>query len=169
MSDQSRVTVRVATPRALAFGVFTQEIDRWWRHGKRFRMAEPSCMSLEPRCGGRLRETVQGPNGPAVWELGEVRVWEPPARLVIAWRAVNFTSEDPSTEVEVRFERAIGHGGEGTLVTIEHRGWSRVRPDHPVRHGAPPREFIVRMAGWWGDLAASLRERIARSVEPREP
>jgi uncharacterized protein YndB with AHSA1/START domain len=169
VSDQSRVTVRVAAPRALAFDVFTREIDAWWRHGKRFRTGEPSRISLEPRCGGRLRETVQNASGPAVWELGEVRVWEPPARLVIAWRAVNFEPEDPSTEVEVRFERAIGHSGEGTLVTIEHRGFSRLRPDHPVRHGEPPRAFIVRMAGWWADLAASLREHIARDPGPRDP
>lgn len=161
MSDRARVTVRVAAPRELAFEVFTREIDGWWRHGKKFRVGEPSTMALEPRLGGRLTETVQTPRGPRVWDLGEVLAWEPPRRLLLSWRAVNFAPSDPSTEVEVLFERAIGHSGEGTLVTVEHRGWSAVRPDHPVRHGEAPAVFIRQMARWWGDLLSALRERAA--------
>lgn len=164
MSDKARVTVRVAAPREIAFSVFTEEIDGWWRHGKKFRMGEPSVMSLEPRPHGKLQETVRTASGHHVYDLGEVLVWQPPERLVLSWRAVNFGPSDPSTEVEVTFERAVGYSGEGTLVTVEHRGWDKVRPDHPVRHGQAPSVFIVAMARWWGDLMSSLREGIAETT-----
>jgi len=154
MSERARVSVRVAAPRELAFGVFTEDIDRWWRRGKRYRMGETSTLALQPGVGGRFTET----EGATVWDMGEVRVWEPPRRLVIAWRAVSFAPDDPSTEVEVTFERAIGHSGEATLVTIEHRGFERLRPDHPVRHDQDARAFSSSLARFWGALASALRE-----------
>lgn len=157
MNDRVRVSLRVAAPQALAFSVFTEQIDGWWRHGKRFRIGEPSVMRLEPGLGGRLTETLHKNGKDRCFEIGRVTTWEPPRRLVLAWRAVNFGKHDPDTEVEVSFERAIGHSGEGTLVTIEHRGWSQVRPDHPVRHGQEPRAFIAGHARWWGDLGAALQ------------
>lgn len=160
MSDQARVTIRVAAPRDVAFAVFTDEIDGWWRHGKRYRMGEDSTMRLSPGVGGKLTETVRLRGREKTYVMGEVTVWEPPARLVIVWRAVNFGADDPSTEIEVLFERSIGHSGEGTLVTLTHRGWSEVRPDHPVRHGEAPSVFLARMGRWWGDLLSSLRDRV---------
>jgi uncharacterized protein YndB with AHSA1/START domain len=165
VSDQARVSLRVAAPRDLAFTVFTEEIDAWWRHGKRYRLGERSVMRLEPGVGGRLVETVTRKAGEREYEMGRVTAWEPPARLVIEWRASNFTERDPSTEVEVTFERAIGHSGEGTLVTLEHRGWSAIRADHPVRHGEEARAFLASMGRWWGDLGASLREHLAARAQ----
>lgn len=164
MSDRSRVVVRLAATREVAFDVFTRELDGWWRRGRKFRMGEPSTMSLEPGVGGRLTERWTEAGTTHAREIGSVTVWDPPRRLVLTWRAANFEPSDPSTEVEVTFERAIGHSGEGTLVTLEHRGWSRVRADHPVRHGEAPGAFIRRMGLWWGDLASALREHAA---EPR--
>lgn len=162
MSDRARITVRVAAPREVAFDVFTREIDAWWRHGRKFRIAESSVLHLEAGVGGRVTETWRTGEGlPRQREIGVVEVWEPPRRLVVSWRAANFEPSDPSTQVEVTFERAIGHAGEGTLVTLEHRGWSRVRDDHPVRHGQAPSVFVGRMGLWWGDLASALREHVA--------
>lgn len=161
MSDQARVTLRIAAPRDLAFSVFTEEIDGWWRRGRRYRMATESTVRLEPGVGGRLLEIVRARGEERVHVTGRIEVWEPPSRLVIAWRATNFLPSDPSTEVEVCFERAIGHSGEGTLVTLTHRGWSKVRPDHPVRHGEAPNVFVSQMGLWWGDLLSSLREHVA--------
>jgi hypothetical protein len=37
--DGATVSVSVAVPQALAFEVFTREVDRWWRQGPRFRIA----------------------------------------------------------------------------------------------------------------------------------
>ena len=161
MSDRASVTVRVGAPREIAWDVFTREIDLWWRHGRKFRMREPSTMTLEPGVGGRLRETWRSEAGQDAREIGVVAAWVPPRRLVVSWRAANFEAEDPSTEVEVTFERAIGPSGEATLVTVEHRGWSKIRADHPVRHGEAPSAFVRRMGLWWGDLAQSIRELVA--------
>jgi hypothetical protein len=41
--DQVRVSVSVAVPPAAAFEIFTQEIDRWWRRGPRFRRGSRRC------------------------------------------------------------------------------------------------------------------------------
>ena len=42
-------------------------------------------------------------------------------------------------------------------VTVTHRGWAAVRPDHPARHGEPPGQFLRRIGLWWGDLMTSFR------------
>jgi uncharacterized protein YndB with AHSA1/START domain len=157
VNDRVKVSLRVAAPQSLAFEVFTSELDAWWRHGKRYRIGEPSVMRLTPGLGGRLTETLLRQGKERSFEIGTVTAWEPPRRLVIAWRAVNFKPSDPDTEVEVTFERALGHSGEGTLVTLEHRGWSKVRDDHPVRHGQAAPSFIRSNASWWGDLGAALQ------------
>lgn len=161
MYDRTKATIRVAAPREIAFEVFTAEIDRWWRHGRKYRCAEPSTMALEPRVGGRLTETFEAEGGAKRRVVGEVIEWRPPSKVVLTWRAASFEDADPSTVVEVTFDRAIGHSGEGTLVTLEHKDWSKVRPDHPARHGQPPAAFIAATASWWGDLLSSLRELLA--------
>ena len=37
--DQARATVLVAVPPDVAFQVFTEEIDQWWRRGLKYRVA----------------------------------------------------------------------------------------------------------------------------------
>jgi uncharacterized protein YndB with AHSA1/START domain len=160
--DQARVSVRVAAPPAVAFRVFTEEIDLWWLAGLRYRIAgkRKSVIHLEPGVGGRLFEKVETSAGPRVYETGHVTAWEPPSRLAFDWRAVNFARGE-TTEVEVVFEPTAS----GTLVTVTHRGWSRIRPDHPVRHGEDVPGFLRTMGLWWGDLVTSLRE---HAIERRQ-
>lgn len=152
--DEARVSVLVGVPPPVAFRVFTEEIDEWWRRGYKYRVAgaRPGSMRLEPGVGGRLFETYETPDGPRISETGRITVWEPPSRLVFEWRAVNF-GPDEMTEVEVSFEP----GTRGTLVTVTHRGWSGIRPDHPARHGFEVGPFIRMMGLWWGDLMTSMR------------
>jgi uncharacterized protein YndB with AHSA1/START domain len=156
--DQARVSVMVQAPQARAFRVFTEEINEWWRSGLKYRVGgkHRSVLAFEPRVGGRLLESWQGPDGARVVETGRVTVWDPPRRLVFAWRAVNFAPEE-TTEVEVQFEPREG----GTLVVLTHRGWSRIRGDHPARHDQDVPAFVRMLGMWWGDLLASLRERMA--------
>ena len=154
--DETRVTVGVAVPPDEAFRVFTEEVNLWWRRGRRFRNApgEAGIVCIEPGPGGRLFESFDTPAGERVVEMGRTLVWQPPQRLVLQWRAVNF-APDEHTEVEVLF-RPVGRG---TEVTVVHRGWAAIRADHPVRHGQPPQPFLRMMGLWWGDLLTSMRLR----------
>jgi uncharacterized protein YndB with AHSA1/START domain len=151
--DEVTVSVLVALAPDEAFRVFTEEIDLWWRRGPRYRIGGGGVLHLEPRVGGRLYQSVDRPSGTRVIETGRVTEWKPPSSLALEWRAVNFAPSE-KTEVEVRFAPSAS----GTFVTLTHRGWSRIRPDHPVRHGEDVREFLRTMGLWWRDLLTSLRE-----------
>jgi uncharacterized protein YndB with AHSA1/START domain len=152
--DTVKVSVQVDVPVADAFEIFTLEIDQWWRRGPAYRVAgrELGVLHLEPRLGGRLFE-AHGPGGSALHEIGQITHWDPPRHFAFEWRAINFAAGE-RTSVEVSFEANAG----GTRVTLEHRGWSSIRPDHPARHGRPSPAFIRDFGMWWGALLTSLRE-----------
>jgi uncharacterized protein YndB with AHSA1/START domain len=158
--DQARASVLVKVPPEVAFRAFTDDIDQWWRRGLRYRVSGKGrgILHLEAGTGGRLYESVDSASGVRVFETGQVLVWEPPTRLVFEWRGVNFAPGE-RTEVEVEFAASPS----GTLVTVTHRGWAALRPDHPVRHGADVVPFIRNMALWWGDLLSALREHLDRA------
>ena len=106
--DRVSASVFVAAPPAIAFEVFTAQIDQWWRHGMKFRAGGRGCsvLHLEPRLGGRLFETIsaaQDPGGPGhVRQTGTVTAWDPPRALQIEWRGANFAPHE-STTVSVTF------------------------------------------------------------------
>jgi uncharacterized protein YndB with AHSA1/START domain len=152
--DSARVSVTVAVPPPLAFEIFTEEIDRWWRRGIKFRHAggRGGLLRIEPLVGGRLFESEDGAAGTSVFEVGRVRVWEPPRRLAFTWRNANFAAHE-QTEVEVVFAPANA----GTLVTVTHRGLSGLRTDHPARHGLQGGDFNRMIGLWWGEQMSSLR------------
>lgn len=154
--DRATVSVLVEVSPAEAFRIFTEEIDVWWRKGLRYRIGKRrSVVHLEAKLGGRLFESFETAAGSSkLKETGRVTCFEPPSRLVLEWRAVNF-APDETTEVEVLFAPSPS----GTLVTVCHRGWSRIRPDHPVRHGQAAPSFLREMGLWWAGLMRSLRER----------
>jgi uncharacterized protein YndB with AHSA1/START domain len=163
--DQARATVSVALPPDEAFRVFTEEVDLWWRRGRRFRNAPgdtnagagaAGIVRIEPGPGGRLFESFTVEGTEHVVQMGHTLAWEPPHRLLLQWRAINFAPHE-HTEVEVLFKAS----GSGTMVTVTHRGWAAIRPDHPVRHGQETAAFIRMMGLWWGDLLTTLRQRCA--------
>jgi uncharacterized protein YndB with AHSA1/START domain len=153
--DQAKVMVSVAVPIAEAFRVFTEEIELWWRRGPRFRSAPGTSglICIEPKLDGRVFESFTDEFGEAVVEIGRIKIWQPPARVLFDWRNVNF-APDEKTEVEVLFESV----GAGTRVTVIHRGWRDIRADHPSRHGLSQAEFIRMIGMWWGDLLGNLRQ-----------
>ena len=61
--DRVSASVFVAAPPDIAFEVFTDQIDRWWRHGLKFRDGARglSVLHLECKMGGRLFETFTTP------------------------------------------------------------------------------------------------------------
>jgi hypothetical protein len=153
--DQARVSVSVAVPIDAAFEIFTREIDMWWRRGPKFRHAgmRSGLVCLEPQVGGRLFESIDAKPAPRVFEVGRVKVWDPPRRIVFSWRNVTFAPHE-QTEVEVRFAPTSA----GTLVTVTHRGLASLPDDHPARHGNVGAAFSRMIGLWWGDQMTSLRE-----------
>lgn len=154
-TDSVVVTTLVAVDPATAFEVFTEDVDRWWKRGPRYRVSGDRRLCFEPGVGGRL--VVYQESGGA-HELGRILVWKPADRLVFEWRARNF-EPDQVTEVDVRFEPA----DRGTRVTLEHRGWDGLPRDHPVRHGLEGAAFTSMMGQWWADLLVSHRAHAERT------
>jgi uncharacterized protein YndB with AHSA1/START domain len=101
----------------------------------------------------RRRRGTAAAAGTSVFEVGRVRVWEPPRRLAFTWRNGNYAAHE-QTEVEVVFVPANA----GTLVTVTHRGLSGLRADHPARHGLQDGDFSRMIGLWWGEQMSSLRE-----------
>ena len=155
MTSRVLVALRVAAPPERVFEAFTNEIGQWWRPNPLFRFTEyrSGRMAFEPGPDGRLTETY---DDGAVFEIGRIRAWEPPARLVFSWRQASF-SDEQETEVHVHFEPV----GPETRVTVEHFGWDTIPQEHAARHGFPLLAFQQRHAEWWQSLLRSLGERLA--------
>jgi len=154
-SVTATVAVRVAVPPAVAFAVFTEQIDEWWRRGPKFRHAgmHAGQIAIECRRDGRVYERWDDGGAEREFELGRVLRWEPPHRFAFSCRNATFAPVE-RTEVEVEFAAQ----GSGTLVTVRHRGWEALRQDHPARHGMAD-DALARSVGlWWGDQLTSLRE-----------
>ena len=153
------VALRVKATPERAWGAFVGEIGSWWRANPLFAFTprDPGVLAFEPGEGGRLTETLASGK---VFEIGKIRAWEPPRRLVFGWRQAAFAA-DQDTEVEIRFETV----GEETRVTVEHTGWDSVPAAHVARHGFPNHLFLTRHAEWWQALLASYKHRIGEGDE----
>ena len=113
-------------------------------------------MKFEQVPSRRLVE-VDAENPDDSFEVGRVLSWVPGKCLVFEWRQGNFGPGDV-TEVEVRFEAVE----KGTRVTIEHRGWSSLPPDHPARHGYSGEAFTTMIGLGWADLSSALNAHTAQ-------
>ena len=149
------LAIRVNATPARAFTAFTEEIAQWWRPNGLFQFmrGRSGVLSFEQGPNGRLIETYEDGT---VFVIGEVRVWAPPHRLVVAWRQESF-APDQTTELHVRFEEA----GEQTRVTVEHFGWDTIPQRHAARHGFPLGTFQLRFAEWWQVLLRNLSDRVS--------
>jgi len=109
------LTVR-ATPEK-AFAVFTDGFDRWWPRAMHVGKSPLARAGIEPRVGGRWYGVGEDGTEDA-W--GDVLAWEPPHRLVLAWRISARFVCDPKvhSEVEVTFT-SLEPGV--TRVDFEHR------------------------------------------------
>ena len=152
MASRVLVSLRVRATPERAFEAFTREIGAWWRPNILFQFTPRSPGELSFDGEERLIETLPGGK---VFEIGKVRVWEPPRRLVFGWRQAAFEA-DQDTEVEVVFEPV----GEETRVSVTHTGWDSVPPTHVAKHGFPEALFLRRHAEWWHALLAALKERV---------
>ena len=154
MTSKVYVALRVKATPHRAFRAFVEEIGEWWRPNVLFQTTpRPGVLSFEPGEGGRLIETREGGK---VFEIGTIRVWEPPGRLVFSWRQANFPL-DLHTEVEVGFEAV----GEETRVSVEHRGFDQVPAGSAARHRFPDEVLLMRLAEFWRAQIAAVGERVA--------
>jgi uncharacterized protein YndB with AHSA1/START domain len=158
VTQGSRVllSIRVNATPARAFAGFTEEIGQWWQPNGLFEFTRgrSGVLSFEPGANGRLIEKY---GDGTEFVVGEVRVWEPPRRLVVTWRQASFAPEQ-KTELHVRFEEV----GAQTRVTVEHFGWDTIPQRHAARHGFPLPVFQLRFAEWWQTLLHELGERLSR-------
>jgi uncharacterized protein YndB with AHSA1/START domain len=128
-------SVMVDCPVEHAFSVFTERMGSWWPlRDYSIHQDADARVVVESRAGGELYElTGSGQRG----HWATVRVWEPPHRLVLAWRP---NPEAPAeTEIEVRF---TAQEAGRTRVDLEHRGWELLGPER----GAQGREGY--RSGW---------------------
>ena len=153
MTSKVYVALRVRAAPERAFQAFVEEIGAWWRPNVLFQTTpRPGVLSFEPGEGGRLIETREG--GKA-FEIGAIRVWEPPHRLVFSWRQASFPL-DLHTEVEVGFEAV----GDETRVSVEHRGFDQVPAESAARHRFPDAVLLMRLADFWRAQIAAVGERV---------
>ena len=99
-----------------AFDVYANRMTEWWPlrthsvHGP-----EAERVVMEGRDGGELYELSTG-GEKAHWAT--ITAWQPPHRLVLAWKV---NPEAPAeSEVEVRF---TAESENRTRVEVEHRDW----------------------------------------------
>jgi uncharacterized protein YndB with AHSA1/START domain len=120
-------TVR-GTPQK-AFEVFTAGIDRWWPKQHHIGKSPLKKAVIEPSVGGRWYG-LHDDGTESLW--GDVLNWEPPHRLVLAWRITSDWTYDPAllTTVEARF---IALAGTETRVEFEHRDLERFGDSEAAR------------------------------------
>jgi uncharacterized protein YndB with AHSA1/START domain len=167
MTSRVLVSLRVRATPERAFEVFTKDIGLWWKPSELFQFTPGATgvLSFEPEAGGRFVQTAADGR---VFEIGRVSAWEPGVRLAFTWRQATF-APGQTTDVEVRFEplgfeqtgfdqTGFKPSGAETRVTVEHRGWDAIPPEHVARHGFPDRVFLLRHAEWWRAQLERLRE-----------
>src|SRR5580658_6000333 len=92
-----RSVIVKASP-ARAFELFSSQMQAWWPHGMTIGQKPHVEIVIEPRAGGAWFERDEdGRKTP--W--GEVIAWEPPSRLLLAWRINSAWAYDPSLTTEV--------------------------------------------------------------------
>jgi uncharacterized protein YndB with AHSA1/START domain len=139
-----RKSVTVAAPLAVAFEVFTAQIEAWWPMASHhIGQADCAAVVIEPRAGGRWFE--RGVDGTEC-DWGRVLLWDAPNRVTLMWQLSARFQFDPSieTEVDVRFTALDART---TRVDLEHRGLDAYGAD-----AAAMRETFSSPNGWNGML-----------------
>jgi uncharacterized protein YndB with AHSA1/START domain len=141
-------TITVKASAEKAFRVFTAGLDTWWPRTHHIGKSAMTKGILEGRVGGRCY-SEQEDGTECDW--GQILVWEPPHRFVMAWNVTPHWGYEPdpakSSEVEVKFTAM----GDSTRVDLEHR--------HFERHGAGAdvMRTSIDSPGGWGGLLEMFR------------
>jgi len=150
-SASVRRSITVQLPVERAFQLFTDGYDSWWPRTHHIGKSPMKRAIIEGKPGGRCySEQEDGSDCP--W--GEVLVWEPPKRLVLAWQITHEWGYEPdlskASEVEVRF---TPEPDGTTRVDLEHRHFERHGP------GSDSIRTAVSSEGGWGMLLGLFAKR----------
>ncbi|HKA03673.1 MAG TPA: SRPBCC family protein [Acidimicrobiales bacterium] len=136
-------TLSVELPIDVAFRFFTESFNAWWPPQYHIGQVDMAEAILEGRVGGRWYE--RGVDG-SECDWGQVRVWEPPNRLVVTWQINGYWQYDPdpehASEVEIRF---TAQGDTHTLVDVVHDQLDRLVGAKELRDG-------ITGGGGWSSL-----------------
>jgi uncharacterized protein YndB with AHSA1/START domain len=146
--------IDVADSPAEVFQLFTAHLGSWWPIAYTFSGPAFEDAAVEPRVGGRWFE--RDTNGTEL-SWGEVRVFEPPRRLVVTF-AIGADrkpeKKGEASEVEVRFNARDG----GTRVEVEHRDFERHGDD------AAALRLGMNSPQGWPTILAELRRSVRRAI-----
>ena len=138
-SVRHSVNVRLAPEQA--FELFTDRMDDWWPSGESHSILEgPTVGTIEPFEGGRWYDRAE--DGTEC-DVGTVLVWDPPTRVVFAWRLTPAWDYEPDLEKCTQVDVTFAAEGQGTRVTLEHRGFERYGAP-----GAAMRDQVGADEGW---------------------
>jgi uncharacterized protein YndB with AHSA1/START domain/quinol monooxygenase YgiN len=139
-----RHQVVVNAPVERAFSVFTEGFGTWWPKAHTISPVPVERAIMEPRAGGRCYDRA---TDGSECDWGQVLVWEPPARLVLAWQVDGTWSYEPDVEHASRVTVTFTPVGDRTEVTLVHDEFER------HRNAGPELAAGVR-DGWGGALQA---------------
>lgn len=143
--------IEVAATPERTFALFTGSMGLWWpkEHSVLFAMqgVAQADVRLEPRVGGRWFEV--GVNG-SEYDWGEVLAWEPPLRVLLAWRLDQTFAFNPQIHTEVEARITPGKDG-GSVVELEHRGLES--------YGEAAHEMRESMDAGWSMILGRLIDR----------
>jgi uncharacterized protein YndB with AHSA1/START domain len=134
-----RHRVVVNAPVERAFRVFTDGFGTWWPKSHTISEAPVERAIIEPRAGGRCYD--RGTDG-SECDWGQVLVWEPPSKLVLAWQVDGAWSYEPEVEHASRVTVSFAPDGERTEVTLVH--------DEFERHGSTGADLAAGVRDGWG-------------------
>lgn len=145
-------SVTVNAPPARCFELFTSRMGDWWPKDQTLSKGPYKTLVIEPKAGGRWYETDSTDK---VLQWGNVLDWEPPHRLLLAWRLNSSFAYDPTlmTEVEITFKAA---GAGKTQMTLEHRDLEKL--------GKDAEKFTAMLAGGW----AGHLKTVAKFIESQK-
>jgi uncharacterized protein YndB with AHSA1/START domain len=130
-------TLLLPCPLERAFSLLTEQAGSWWPPGRRHTKDPNSAIVIEG--DGRFYERAT--DGTEV-ELGVVRVFEPPRRLVLDW----YPGTGPGEPTVVEF--VLAAEGEGTRVDLTHRAGPASADAYSKKAAQYERSWALVFAAW---------------------
>ncbi|MEZ4297115.1 MAG: SRPBCC domain-containing protein [Polyangiaceae bacterium] len=132
---------------ARAFELLTERAGAWWPRDRRHTKDPDSTIRIEPT--GRFFERAA--DGTEV-ELGVVRVFSPPDRLVLDWYPGTGPQEPTSVEILFRPE------ADGTRIHLTHRAGPHSAAAYEKRAPAYEKSWTLVFEAWSEAAASSPEE-----------